>query len=53
MTVMILIILFWLATFISIKGLGWVSKVTEISEIARIVLEIGFILLAFGLIFLI
>lgn len=45
------IILFWLATFISTKGVSWVSKVTDISGIARIILGIGFILLAFGLVF--
>lgn len=42
------IVLFWLATYVSMKGVDWVSKVTNISGIARLVLGVGFIVLAFG-----
>ncbi len=42
------IIFFWLATYVSMKGVDWVSKVTNISGIARLVLGVGFIVLAFG-----
>lgn len=41
-------VLFWLATYVSIKGVDWVSKVTNISGIARLVLGVGFIILALG-----
>ena len=39
------IILFWIATFVSMKGVDWVSKVTDISGVARLLLGLGFILL--------
>lgn len=39
------IALFWMATFISMKGVDWVSKVTDVSGIARLLLGIGFIIL--------
>lgn len=42
------IVLFWLATYVSMKGVDWVSKVTNISGIARLVLGVGFIIMAFG-----
>ena len=44
------IVLFWLATFVSTKGVGWISKVTNVSGVARIAIGIGFIILAFGVI---
>lgn len=46
------IILFWLATYVSIKGVSWISKVTGLSGIARILMGIGFIILALGVIFI-
>ncbi|WP_297632187.1 amino acid permease [uncultured Clostridium sp.] len=45
------IILFWLVTFLSTKGVSWVSKITSLSGAARMVLGIGFIVLSFGVIF--
>ncbi|MEN8433211.1 amino acid permease [Clostridium septicum] len=45
------IILFWGVTIISTKGVGWISKVTSLSGVARMILGIGFIVLSFGVIF--
>ncbi|ATD55754.1 amino acid permease [Clostridium chauvoei] len=44
------IILFWGVTIISTKGVTWVSKITSLSGIARILLGIGFIVFSFGII---
>ncbi len=44
------IVLFWLATYVSTRGVGWISKVTNISGIARLILGLGFIVLAFGVV---
>lgn len=41
------IVLFWGATIVSIKGVSWISFITNISGIARLILGIGFIILAF------
>ncbi len=46
------IALFWLATYVSIKGVGWISKVTDLSGIARLLMGIGFIILALAVVFL-
>lgn len=46
------IILFWFTTFVSIKGVSWISKVTDVSGIARILMGIGFIVLALAVYFL-
>lgn len=46
------IFLFWLATLVSIKGVDWISKITNISGIARIIMGIGFIVLALVVIFI-
>lgn len=40
------IILFWISTFISMKGVNWIAIVTNISGIARLLLGVGFIALA-------
>lgn len=45
------IVLFWISTYVSTKGVDWISKITNISGIARIVIGIGFIVLAFGVTF--
>lgn len=45
------IVLFWLATYVSTKGVDWISKVTNISGVARILIGILFIILAFGVTF--
>lgn len=39
------IVLFWIATYVSMKGINWISKVTDISGIARLLLGLGFIIL--------
>ncbi|MBC1371380.1 amino acid permease [Listeria booriae] len=41
------ILLFWLATYVSIKGVSWISMITNVSGIARLLLGVGFIALAF------
>ncbi|MCJ0929912.1 amino acid permease [Virgibacillus halodenitrificans] len=46
------IALFWLTTFVSIKGVSWISKVTDVSGVARILMGVGFIVLALGVYFL-
>ncbi len=51
-TVLISIILFWGVTILSTKGVSWISKVTNLSGIARMILGIGFIVLSFGVILL-
>lgn len=45
------IILFWGVTFLSTKGVGWISKITSLSGAARMLLGIGFIVLSLGVIF--
>ena len=45
------IVLFWGVTILSTKGVGWISKITNLSGLARMVLGIGFIVLSFGVIF--
>jgi amino acid transporter len=44
------IALFWVVTIVSTKGVTWVSKITSISGVARIILGLGFIVLSFGVI---
>nr|WP_286168561.1 amino acid permease [Roseburia sp. 1XD42-34] len=46
------IFLFWLATFVSIKGVSWISKVTDVSGVARILMGVGFIIFALAVIFI-
>jgi amino acid transporter len=46
------IVLFWLSTYVSTRGVSWISKVTNISGIARLIIGLGFIILAFGVVFL-
>lgn len=48
---LISIIVFWIATYVSIKGVGWLSKVTDVAGIAKIFMGIVFIVLAFIVIF--
>ncbi|MGL5417367.1 MAG: amino acid permease [Clostridium sp.] len=45
------IVLFWIVTYLSTKGVSWISKITSLSGAARMVLGIGFIVLSFGVIF--
>lgn len=44
------IALFWLSTYVSTRGVSWISKVTDISGIARLIIGLGFIILAFGVV---
>lgn len=44
------IILFWIVTYISTKGVSWIAKITNLSGIARIILGLGFIIFSFGVI---
>lgn len=46
------IVVFWIATYISIKGVEWLSKVTDVAGIAKILMGIIFIILAFVVIFI-
>ncbi len=48
---LISIIVFWIATYISIKGVDWLSKITDVAGIAKILMGIVFIILAFVVIF--
>lgn len=48
---LISIALFWVSTFISIKGVDWLSKVTNVAGIAKIFMGIIFIVLAFIVVF--
>ncbi len=45
------ILLFWLGTYVSIKGVSWLAKVTNIAGSARILLGILFIVLSFVVVF--
>lgn len=44
------ILLFWIVTFISTKGVSWIAKITNLSGIARIILGLGFIVFSFGVV---
>lgn len=44
------IILFWVATYVCIKGVTWISKVTDFAGTARFIMGIAFIVLAFILV---
>lgn len=48
---LISIVLFWGSTFVSIKGVDWLSKITNVAGIAKILLGIIFIVLAFVVVF--
>lgn len=44
---LISIVLFWLMTWVCIKGVTWISKVTSLAGTARILMGIVFVVLAF------
>lgn len=46
------VFVFWIATWISIKGVGWISKVTNFAGGARIFMGIAFVVLAFIVVFI-
>lgn len=41
------IVLFWIMTYVCIKGVSWMSKVTDFAGMARILMGIIFVLLSF------
>ncbi|MBS6194553.1 MAG: amino acid permease [Clostridiales bacterium] len=45
------VIVFWLATYVCIKGVGWISKVTGFAGTARLLMGVIFVVLAFVVIF--
>lgn len=45
------IVLFWGATYVSIKGVGWISKVTNFAGTARLLMGVIFVVLAFVVVF--
>lgn len=48
---LISIVVFWVATYISIKGVEWLSKITDVAGVAKIFMGIIFIILAFVVVF--
>ena len=45
------IILFWLMTWVCIKGVSWISKVTSFAGSARLFMGVAFVVLAFIVVF--
>ncbi len=45
------IVLFWAATYVCVKGVSWISKVTGFAGSARLFMGIAFVILAFVVIF--
>lgn len=45
------ILLFWAATYVCVKGVGWISKVTGFAGSARLFMGVIFVILAFVVIF--
>ena len=50
-TIIVVLAIYWLATFISLKGMGWVGKVSKIGGIVGTIVPAG-ILVVLGIIFL-
>jgi len=50
-TLVTVLVIYWLATFISLKGLDWVSKVAKIGAIVGTIIPAGLLIL-FGIIYL-
>lgn len=48
---LISVVLFWAATYVSIKGVGWISKVTNFAGTARLLMGVVFVVLAFVVVF--
>ena len=48
---MISILLFWLMTWVCIKGVSWISKVTSLAGGARLFMGVAFVVLAFVVVF--
>ena len=45
------IVLFWIATYVCIKGVSWISIVTNLAGSARLFMGIAFVILAFIVVF--
>lgn len=50
-TLVTVLIIYWAATFISLKGLGWVSKISKIGAMVGTIIPAG-LLIIFGVIYL-
>ena len=50
-TLVTVLVIYWLATFISLKGLGWVSKISKIGATVGTIIPAGLLIL-FGIIYL-
>lgn len=50
-TLVTVLIIYWVATFISLKGLGWVGKVSKIGALVGTIIPAG-LLIIFGIIYL-
>ena len=50
-TLVTVLVIYWLATFISLKGLGWVSKISKIGAPVGTIIPAGLLIL-FGIIYL-
>ena len=49
-TLVTVLVIYWLATFISLKGLGWVSKISKIGATVGTIIPAGLLIL-FGIIY--
>lgn len=45
------VVLFWLTTFVCIKGVSWISKVTNFAGASRLFMGLAFVVLAFVVVF--
>ena len=45
------VIVFWIITYIGMKGISWMSKVTNVAGVAKIFMGIVFIILAFVIVY--
>lgn len=50
-TLVTVLVIYWIATFISLKGLGWVSKISKIGATVGTIIPAGLLIL-FGIIYL-
>ncbi|CCZ10815.1 MULTISPECIES: putative glutamine/gamma-aminobutyrate antiporter GadC [Culturomica] len=50
-TLITVLVIYWVATFISLKGLGWVSKISKIGAMVGTIIPAGLLIL-FGIIYL-
>lgn len=50
-TLIVVLAIYWLATFISLKGLGWVGKVSKIGAMVGTIIPAG-LLIVFGIIYI-